>query len=87
MFLIIGLSLGVRVYGLLLGVIVVALADVFRYMPILVGQKGSASRLPCKIFSLRLQCSCSRLLGMVALGFGVWDFICILAVVGQQINW
>jgi O-antigen/teichoic acid export membrane protein len=38
-FLVIGLVIGVRMYGILAGVIVVALVDLFRYIPILIGQK------------------------------------------------
>jgi O-antigen/teichoic acid export membrane protein len=38
-FLLIGLPLCVTIYGLLGGVIVVSLADLFRYIPILVGQR------------------------------------------------
>jgi O-antigen/teichoic acid export membrane protein len=37
-FLIVGLTLGVKIYGLLGGVVVVALADLARYVPILIGQ-------------------------------------------------
>jgi O-antigen/teichoic acid export membrane protein len=38
-FLVIGLVIGVRMYGILAGVTVVALVDLFRYIPILIGQK------------------------------------------------
>ena len=38
-FLIIGLGLGVKAYGLLFAVMVVALADMFRYIPIFIGQR------------------------------------------------
>jgi O-antigen/teichoic acid export membrane protein len=37
--LIIGLGLGVKTYGLVLGVVVVALADTCRYIPFLIGQR------------------------------------------------
>ena len=38
-FLIIGLGLGVTAYGLLLAATVVAFADMFRYIPIFIGQR------------------------------------------------
>jgi O-antigen/teichoic acid export membrane protein len=38
-FLVIGLVIGVHLYGIIAGVAVVALVDLFRYIPILVGQK------------------------------------------------
>jgi O-antigen/teichoic acid export membrane protein len=64
-FLIIGLSVGVRLYGLLLGVIVVAVADVFRYMPILVGQKRER-------FSFALQDLLFTLALFLLAGFWEW---------------
>jgi O-antigen/teichoic acid export membrane protein len=38
-FIFIGMPLGIKLYGLLGGVIAIALADLFRYIPIFVGQK------------------------------------------------
>jgi NhaP-type Na+/H+ or K+/H+ antiporter len=38
-FLLIGLPLSVEVYGLVGGIVVIALVDLVRYLPILIGQK------------------------------------------------
>jgi O-antigen/teichoic acid export membrane protein len=65
-FLIIGLVLGVRFYGLLFGVMVVASADVFRYIPILVGQKRERFSFAMQDFLMTL-----AMLSLV----GVWEWL------------
>jgi O-antigen/teichoic acid export membrane protein len=65
-FLIIGLVLGVRFYGILFGVMVVASADVFRYIPILVGQKRERFSFAMQDFLMTL--------AMLSLA-GVWEWL------------
>jgi O-antigen/teichoic acid export membrane protein len=65
-FLVIGLGLGVKAYGILFGVIVVALADVFRYIPVLIGQRREH-------FSFGMQDLLFTLAMFVFAGFWEWS--------------
>ena len=65
-FLLIGLPLGVRIYGLLGGVMVIALADLSRYIPILIGQRRER-------FSFGMQDLFGTL--FVAALIGLWEWL------------
>jgi O-antigen/teichoic acid export membrane protein len=64
-FLLIGLPVGVRVAGLLGGIIAIIFADLWRYIPLLIGQKKER-------FSFGLQDLVSTLSVLLLIGFWEW---------------